>query len=304
MSLSFSGNAKEEICRDLPQKRCCCQAMAFGVLLFANTFTDSSVRIVTESREFAFLLPRLFWKAFKMEFDEFPSMAAPGKLVFQISDPGKLECIMDAYGFDSGHTLALHVNLSVLEDDCCREHFLMGAFLAGGSVTDPGKGYHLELATGHQAVGRETYALMEEVLGFYPKLGTRGANTVLYFKQSDQISEVLTRLGAPICGMAIIEAKLEKELNNKVNRRVNCDGANISKVVEAAQGQLNAIRTLRERGLFEELPGKLKDAALAREAEPEASLTELAAMMDPPITKPAMNNRMKKLMKIAEEGTV
>ena len=304
MSLSFSGNAKEEICRDLPQKRCCCQAMAFGVLLFANTFTDSSVRIVTESREFAFLLPRLFWKAFKMEFDEFPSMAAPGKLVFQISDPGKLECIMDAYGFDSGYTLALHVNLSVLEDECCREHFLMGAFLAGGSVTDPGKGYHLELATSHQAVGRETYALMEEVLGFYPKLGTRGANTVLYFKQSDQISEVLTRLGAPICGMAIIEAKLEKELNNKVNRRVNCDGANISKVVEAAQGQLNAIRTLRERGLFENLPGKLKDAALAREAEPEASLTELAAMMDPPITKPAMNNRMKKLMKIAEEGTV
>ena len=304
MSLSFSGNSKEEICRDLPQKRCCCQAMAFGVLLFANTFSDSSVRIVTESREFAFLLPRLFWKAFKMEFDEFPSMAAPGKLVFQISDPGKLECIMDAYGFDSGYTLALHVNLSVLEDECCREHFLMGAFLAGGSVTDPGKGYHLELATSHQAVGRETYALMEEVLGFYPKLGTRGANTVLYFKQSDQISEVLTRLGAPICGMAIIEAKLEKELNNKVNRRVNCDGANISKVVEAAQGQLNAIRTLRERGLFENLPGKLKDAALAREAEPEASLTELAAMMDPPITKPAMNNRMKKLMKIAEEGTV
>jgi DNA-binding protein WhiA len=260
------------------------------------------VRIVTESREFAFLLPRLFWKAFKMEFDEFPSMAAPGKLVFQISDPGKLECIMDAYGFDSGYTLALHVNLSVLEEECCRDHFLMGAFLAGGSVTDPGKGYHLELATGHKAVGRETYALMEEVLGFYPKLGARGGNTVLYFKQSDQISEVLTRLGAPISGMGIIEARLEKELNNKVNRRVNCDGANISKVVDAAQVQLAAIRVLRDREQFDKLPLKLQQAALAREAEPEASLTELAAMMVPPITKPAMNNRMKKLMALAEEG--
>ena len=304
MSLSFSGSAKEEICRSVPAKRCCCQAMAFGVLLFAHTFSNSAVRIVTESREFAFLLPRLFWKAFKMEFDEFPSMAAPGKLVFQITDAGKLEFIMDTYGFDPENTLALHVNLSVLEEECCREHFLKGAFLAGGSVTDPGKGYHLEFATSHQAVGRETYALMEETLGFYPKLGSRGANTVLYFKQSDQISEVLTRLGARVCGMGIIEAKLEKELNNKVNRRVNCDGANISKVVEAAQLQLGAIRTLRERGQFENLSVKLQQAALAREAEPEASLTELAEMMEPPITKPAMGSRMKKLMQLAGEGNV
>ena len=301
MSLSFSGSAKEEICRGVPQKRCCCRAMAFGVLLFANTFSGSNVRIVTESREFAFLLPKLFWKAFKMEFDEFPSVAAPGKLVFQINEPWKLELIMDSYGFDLGYTLALHVNLSVLEDECCREHFLKGAFLAGGSVTDPGKGYHLEIATSHHAVGRETYALMEEILGFYPKLGTRGANTVLYFKQSDQISEVLIRLGASGAGLAIIEAKLEKELNNKVNRRVNCDGANISKVVDAAQGQLSAIRILRERGQLDKLPQKLQQAALAREENPEASLTELAQMMDPPITKPAMNNRMKKLMALAGE---
>ncbi len=302
MTLSFSGRAKAEICQQLPQKRCCCQAMAFGVLLFANTFTDSLVRIVTESREFALLLPRLFWRAFRMEFDEFPSMEAPGKLVFQITEPGKLDFLLDAYGFDPDNTLALHVNLSVLEEECCRVPFLQGAFLAGGSVTDPGKGYHLEIATGHQAVGRETYALMEEVLGFYPKLAARGANTVLYFKQSDQISEVLSRLEATVCGMGVIEARLEKELNNKVNRRVNCDGANISKVVDAAQTQLTAIRTLRERGQFEDLPAKLKAAALAREAEPEASLTELAAMMEPPITKPAMNNRMKKLMALAGEG--
>ena len=304
MSLSFSGSAKEEICRDLPQKRCCCQAMAYGILLFANTFRGDLVRIVTESREFALMLPRVFWRAFKMEFDEFPSMAAPGKLVFQITEAWKLEFIMDAYGFDLDSTLALHVNLSVLEDECCRESFLKGAFLAGGSVTDPGKGYHLELATGHRAVGRETFALMEEVLGFYPKQAVRGANTVLYFKQSDQISEVLTRLGAPISGMAIIEARLEKELNNKVNRRVNCDGANISKVVDAAQSQLTAIRTLRERGQFDKLPAKLQQAALAREENPESSLTELAAMMEPPITKPAMNNRLKKLVQLSKEDVL
>ena len=101
--------------------------------------------------------------------------------------------------------------------------------------------------------------------------------------------------------MGIMEARLEKELNNKVNRRCNCDDANTSKVVEAAQEQLSIIRTLRERGVLEGLPEKLKQAALAREENPSASLTELAAMMEPPITKPAMNNRMKKLTAYVKE---
>ena len=99
-----------------------------------------------------------------------------------------------------------------------------------------------------------------------------------------------------------MEAKLEMELNNKVNRRCNCDEANTSKVVEAAQEQLSAIRTIRQRGLLEQLPAKLQQAALAREEYPELSLTELAALMEPPITKPAMNHRMKKLMAIAQEA--
>ena len=103
--------------------------------------------------------------------------------------------------------------------------------------------------------------------------------------------------------MGIMEAKLEKELNNKVNRRCNCDDANTSKVVEAAQEQLGAIRILRERGLFDKLPEKMKQAVVAREENPEASLTELAAMMDPPISKPAMNHRLKKLVQMAQEGT-
>ena len=103
--------------------------------------------------------------------------------------------------------------------------------------------------------------------------------------------------------MGIMEARLEKELNNKVNRRCNCDDANITKVVEAAQEQLAAIRSLRAAGKLENLPAKLRQAADARENNPSASLTELAAMMEPPITKPAMNNRMKKLVALAKEET-
>ena len=301
MSISFSGGAKAEICRALPQKHCCALAEAFGVLLFCNSFGADGIRVITESREFALHLPKLFKKAFNVTFDSFPSPAAPGKLVFQIVDPEKLHAIMACFGFDSRDTLALHVNLPVVEEDCCKQAFLRGAFLAGGSVTDPVKGYHMEITTTHHSVARETYTLMEEVLQFYPKTACRGGGQVLYLKQSEQISDFLTYLGAPVAAMGIMEARLEKELNNKVNRRCNCDDANLSKVVDAAQEQLSAIRVLRERGLVEHLPAKLQQALAAREENPEASLSELAALMEPPISKPAMNHRLQKLVEMARE---
>lgn len=302
MAVSFSSAAKAEICRSLPQKYCCALAQCFGILLFCNSFGSGGIKIITESREFAYILPKLFKKAFDLSFDSYPSLESPGKLVFQLSEPEKLEVVMDAFGFDIEDTVSLHINLPIVEEECCRAAFLRGAFLAGGSVTDPGKGYHLELTTTHQSVARECNVLMQEAMGFYLKTATRGGGQVLYVKQSDQISDFLTFLGAPLASMGIMEARLEKELNNKVNRRCNCDDANTSKVVEAAQEQLSAIRSLEELGLIENLPAKLKQAAEARTKNPSASLAELAAMMDPPITKPAMNNRMKKLLQMAKEA--
>ena len=301
MSISFSSAARAEICRELPHKPCCAKAQCFGILLFCNSFQDDGIKIITESREFACILPKLFKKAFDLDFDSYPSLASSGKLVFLIRDPEKLSAIMEAFGFSAGDTLALHVNYPIVEEDCCKVSFLRGAYLAGGSVTDPGKGYHLELATTHQAVARETELIVREVMDFAPKTAARGGAQVLYLKQSEQISDFLTCLGAPVAAMGIMEARLEKELNNKVNRRCNCDDANTSKVVEAAQEQLSVIRILREKGILEGLPEKLKQAALAREQNPSASLTELASMMEPPITKPAMNNRMKKLAVYAKE---
>ena len=301
MATSFAGGVKTEICRAFPQKNCCAVAECFGVLLFCNHFSHDNIRIITESREFGQTLPYLFHKAFDVEFDIFPSMEAPGKLIFQIVDADKIEHIMAHFGFSSQDTLSLHVNLGVVEGDCCKAAFLRGAFLAGGSVTDPEKGYHMEITTTHQSVARETFALIHDVIGFSPKSANRAGGQVLYLKQSDQISDFLTYLSAPVSAMGIMEAKLEKELNNKVNRRCNCDDANTSKVVEAAQEQLNAIRILHQRGVVDNLPVKLLQALTARENNPEASLTELAAMMEPPITKPAMNHRLKKLVAMAKE---
>ena len=301
MAVSFSASAKAEVCRVFPHRHCCALAECFGILLFCNSFQHDGIKIITESREFAYVLPKLFRKAFDLHFDSYPSLEAPGKLVFQIWDEEKISVIMDAFGFDPRDTLSLHVNLPIVEEECCKAAFLRGAFLAGGSVTDPAKGYHMELTTTHQSVARETNYLTREVMAFPPKMASRSGAQVLYFKQNEQICDFLTYLGAPVAAMGIMEARLEKELNNKVNRRCNCDDANTSKVVEAAQEQLSAIRILKEAGLTEKLPAKIKQAAEAREANPEASLTELAAMMDPPITKPAMNNRMKKLIQLAKE---
>ena len=301
MTLSFSAGAKAEICRILPNRECCALAECFGILLYCNSFGQDGIRIITESREFGLILPKLFKKAFNVTFDNFPSLESPGKLVFQITDPEKISGIMESFGFSFQDTLALHVNLPVVEDDFCKTAFLRGAFLAGGSVTDPEKGYHMELATTHQSVARQTYTLIQEITGIEAKAAKRGGGQVLYLKNSDQVADFLAFLGASVAAMGIMEARLEKELNNKVNRRCNCDDANTSKVVEAAQEQITAIRALEERGLLENLPAKLKQAADARLQHPSSSLTELAWMMDPPITKPAMNHRLKKLMDMAKE---
>lgn len=304
MAVSFSGSSKAEMCKSIPKKTCCALAQCFGILLFCNSFGADGIRIVTESREFAVCLPKLFRRAFGVTFDVVPDDEGSGKMVFLITDPVKLSVIMNAFGFGMNNTLSLHVNLAVVENDCCKASFLRGAFLAGGSVTDPEKGYHLEITTTHGSVARETYALVQETVGFYPKTASRGGGKILYLKQSERIFNLLTFLGAPVCAMGIIEARLEKELNNKVNRRCNCDEANTSKVVEAAQEQLAAIRELRQRGLLEHLPQKLLQAAVAREENPSASLTELAAMMEPPITKPAMNHRLKKLVAMSKEADI
>lgn len=296
---SFSAAAKGEICKNIPQSGCCTLAECFGILLFCNSFRSDSIKIITESAEFAALLPRLFKKAFGFGFDS--QSGERSKAVFQIQDGRKISSIMNAFGFDLDETFSLHVNLPVVENDCCKTAFLRGAFLAGGSVTDPGKGYHLELATTHHSVARECYLLIHETLGFPPKLASRSGAKVIYLKQSEQIADFLTFLGASVASMGIIEARLEHELNNQVNRRCNCDDANITKVVEASQEQLSAIRMLREHGKFDALPEKLKQAARVREENPEASLTELAGLVEPKISKPAMSHRLRRLAELAKE---
>lgn len=297
--MSFASEVREELCRNLPERKCCRIAECYGILLYCNTFTKQEIRIITENWHFAERLPRLFRRTFGVEFDQFPSLEQPGKHAFVIDDREKIDLIFAAFGQEH-ESMALHVNLAVLEDACCKQSFIRGAFLAGGSVTDPDKRYHLELVTGHLKVSDEARSILQE-LDFEPKDTQRAGSNILYLKQSDQIVDFLTMIGAPLCAMKIIQAKMEKEIRNGVNRRVNCDTANLSKAVDAAQQQLAAIRILRENGEFEQLPEKLQETARLREENPEATLTELAAMVDPPVSKPAISHRMHSIIERSKQ---
>ena len=296
---SFAGKVKNELCRVPVQRLCCARAEAYGVLLYGNTFSPTEVRLITESADFAARLPRLFQRAFGLKFDRLPEEER-GKLIFGITDRSKLDRIINQLGYDPRQNLVLHVNFWLLEDECCRTAFLRGAFLAGGSVTDPEKRYHLELDTGHAQASREVAALLTE-MGFLPHSVRRGGSSVIYFKQSEHIEDLLTTIGAPAAAMDIMTAKVDKEIRNGANRAMNCDMANVNKTIDAALEQKNAIQRLQENGRLERLPEKLRQTALLRLQYPEMSLSQLAEKCDPPVTKSCMNHRMRKLLEEAKK---
>ena len=298
---SFSYKAKAELCRTAVQRLCCARAECYGVLLYCNTFTMQEVRIITENPEFAARLPRLFHRAFNVKFDRLPTEEAPGsKLIFQITDPEKLRRIMDTLGYDPRQSLVLHVNFAMLEEDCCRMSFLRGAFLAGGSVTDPEKRYHLELSTSHVQASREVSALLQE-MGFLPRSVMRGGSAVIYFKQSEHIEDLLTTLGAPVAATEIMTAKVDKEIRNGANRAMNCDMANVNKTLDAVAAQQEAIEKLEKAGQLERLPEKIQETARLRMQNPELPLAQLAALFDPPISKSCLNHRIRKIMEEARK---
>lgn len=298
---SFAYRVRSELCRAAVQRLCCARAEAYGVLLYCNTFTSREIRIITENPEFAARLPRLFQRAFGLRFDRLPEEdTGHGKLIFQITQQDKLHKIINQFGYDPQQNPVMHVNFGMLEDECCRTAFLRGAFLSGGSVTDPEKRYHLELATSHLQASREVSALLTE-LGFLPRSVMRSGSAVIYFKQSEHIEDFLTKIGAPASAMDIMTAKVDKEIRNGANRAMNCDMANVNKTLDAALEQKNAIEKLQQHGALENLPDKLRQTALLRLQNPELSLTQLAERCDPPVTKSCLNHRMRKLMSMARE---
>lgn len=298
--MSFSADAKTELCKDPLAKKCCALAEAYGALLYGNCFSPRLIRFITASEAFAQRLPRLFRRAFGLGFDVVPEPGKKGKRSFVIEDPAKIAEIYGALGYEVQSLLAHHINLPLLESDCDRIAFLRGAFLAGGSVTDPSRRYHLELVTDHASVSRETVSLLQE-MGFEPKDARRGATYLTYFKQSSAMEDFFTTLGAPHTAMEIMQAKVEKDMANAMNRLTNCDMHNADKVTEAAQQQLQAIRDIEAGPGLDSLPPTLQEVAWLRIANPACSLADLAMLSDPPVTKSCMAHRLRKLMEYRQQ---
>ena len=298
--MSFASEVKAEICRDKIERHCCAIAECYGILLFCRTFSPSEIRIQTANEDFARRLPKLFKKAFGISFDVLPDESKTGKFSFVLSDEEKLGTVFNAFDLDRESVISHHVNFSVIENDCCRTAFVRGAFLAGGTVTDPEKRYHLELSTRHKSVAGEMFSILLD-LNFSPKESERSGTSLLYFKQADTIADFITAIGAPVTAMKVLTSKVEKEMRNTVTRQINCDSANADKTVAASQEQIAAIKRYAAAYGLDSLPEPLKDAAFLRITNPEVSLSDLSRLSSPRVTKSCLSHRLKKIIAMAPE---
>ena len=296
--MSFSSVTKSEMCRVRHDKDGCALAECYGAFLFGHTFSSREIRIVTSNPDFASRLNSLFKRSFGNSFENLPPADSAGRHSLLFRDEAAILRVFDRFGISPRYSLAHHINLAILEEDGCREAFLRGAFLAGGSVTDPEKQFHLEFSTPHRTVSREACSLLSE-LGFSAHESDRKNNSLLYLKKADPIADLLTLLGAPAAALTVMAAKVEKEMRNTITRRVNCDSANADKIVSAAHEQIEAIHRYAAAFGLDSLPEPLKDTALLRITNPEASLSDLALLSIPPVSKSCLSHRLKKIQELA-----
>ena len=295
--MSFSTEVKNELCRVSMQRACCTRAEAYGALLHATVFSHREIRLSTENSVIARRLQALLQRAF---FVVCEPQRQGRKYQIVLEQPTQIGRIFDVLGYDRKSHITYHLNRNELEEECCLASFLRGAFLMAGTVAGPDKKSHLELKSGHQSLaGEETSLLLD--LGLSPKLAQRGGSCLLYFKDGASVEDFLTRIGAPHAAMALMEAKVEKNLRNTINRQVNCETANLVKTADAAARQIAAIRAVLDTRGEEAFPENLRETVRLRLAYPTDTLAELAQRFAPPISKPGLSHRLKKITEFASK---
>ena len=188
----------------------------------------------------------------------------------------------------------------VIQKECCKRAFLRGTFLAAGSISDPEKGYHLEIVCSTMERAEQIQSIMKE-FELDARIVTRKKNQVVYLKEGSQIVDFLGVVEAGIALMNLENIRIRKEISNNINRKVNCETANIGKTVSAAVKQIEDIRYIETHVGFSQLTEELEETAVCRLRYPEATLKELGEMMNPPVGKSGVNHRLRKLGRIADE---
>ena len=295
--MSFSTEVKNELCRISMQRTCCTRAEAYGALLHASVFSHKEIRLSTENAAVARRLQALLQRAF---FVVCEPQRVGRKLQLAVTGTEAVGRIFDALGYDRKSHITYHLNRNVLEEDCCIAAFVRGAFLMAGTVAGPEKKSHLELKTTHQSLaGEETSLLLD--LGLAPKQMRRGSAHILYFKDGASVEDFLTRIGAPHAAMELMEAKVEKNIRNTINRQVNCETANLVKAADASARQIAAIRAVLGTRGEEGFPENLRETVRLRLEYPTDSLAELAQRFDPPLSKPGLSHRLRKITELASK---
>ena len=186
-----------------------------------------------------------------------------------------------------------------LEKTCCKRAFIRGAFMASGSMSDPNKAYHFEIVCRTPEQAARLQELMKD-FETEPKVVERKNHYVVYLKEGSQIVDMLNVMEAYISLMNLENVRILKEMRNTVNRKVNCETANISKTVNAAVKQIADIELIRDTDGLDSLPLPLREMAIVRLEHPEAPLKDLGAYMDPPVGKSGINHRLRKLAAVAD----
>lgn len=291
--VSFSTKLKADLCKIKPTG-CCRFSQMYGLLLFGRSFCREDISICTKSKDTAELYSQLLRLCFSVH-----TQIEGKKNVYTVSVVGEADRSRIVNYYTGGEADWIF-NPKHLKRTCCRWAFIRGAFLSSGSINNIEKGYHLEFAVKDPTLSF-AYAAFLELCGHKPHTSTRKSVTALYYNDSTSLEEILGNIGATQQSLELMETKIVKDMRNKLNRQNNFETSNISKTVNAALTQTKAIKFLRKHNLLGLLSDELFEAALLREENPEASLTELCQICQGKISRSGLNHRLKKIIEFADE---
>jgi len=311
--MSFSSRVKEELARQYTSARHCCIAELAAIFHLCGKIrqgTDGNLflEIYTENLTVAEKSYTLLRKTFEVQVDvmvrnhnvrlsstRYSLFVREKKAVVLILKAIKM---LDEGGNLWGGSQQIHQRL--VQNTCCKRAYLRGSFLVAGSITNPEKAYHLEIAVQSQQYAVQLQELSAS-FGVMGKIVERKKYYVLYMKEGSQIVDFLNVMEAHVALMELENVRILKEVRNSVNRQVNCETANINKTVTAAARQMEDISYLQCHLGFSQLADGLREIAELRMEYPDSSLQELGQMVSPPISKSGVNHRLRKISKIADQ---
>ncbi len=307
--MSFSIEVKKELCEQISPARHCQLAEISAIIAFLGKIVvdkDGSftLKLQTESTILAKKIFLLLKQIFRVSAELTTRPVSAKKNLYELILRGEDLALVTAAcrllpAEEEKNGQMLKVDSSVATKSCCKRSFIRGAFLAAGSVSNPNKAYHFEIVSGLEENGE----LLCEVMRFFDidaKMIARKHHYVVYVKEGAQIVDLLNVMEAHVALMEFENVRILKDMRNTINRKVNCEAANINKTVKAASRQVEDILYIREKTGLATLAAGLEEIALLRIEYPEASLKELGEMLDPPVGKSGVNHRLKKLCEIAE----